>query len=112
MKLFELSSGLPIALAFRLAIIAVTLLVSRQRRFARHVAFLGAAAASLLTGLTAVSVLRVGTPLQGQLFVHHASNFALTYAIDGLSAWFLVVLAVVAVPIAVFSVEYIGHAHF
>jgi hydrogenase-4 component B len=112
MSIFQLSGGLPAALALRLGIVAVTLLASRQRRFARHVAFFGAAIGSGLTGLIATRVLQTGTPLQGLLFVHQASSFALTYTIDGLSAWFLLVLSVVAVPIAVFSVGYIGHSHF
>ena len=30
---------------------------------------------------------------------------------DGLSAWFLVVLSVLAVPIALFSIGYVGHSH-
>ena len=43
--------------------------------------------------------------------VHQASGFALTYTVDGLSAWFLVVLSVLAVPIAIFSIGYVGQPH-
>jgi hydrogenase-4 component B len=46
------------------------------------------------------------------LFVHHASGFSLGYSIDGLSAWFLLVLSVVAIPIAIFSLGYLGGPHW
>ena len=75
---------------------------------ARRVAFLGSAAASLATGLVAAQVLGTGTPVKGVLYVHQASEFSLGYSIDGLSAWFLLVLSVVAVPIALLSLGYIG----
>jgi formate hydrogenlyase subunit 3/multisubunit Na+/H+ antiporter MnhD subunit len=57
-------------------------------------------------------VLRSGTPVSGVLFTHHASGFSLGYSIDGLSAWFLLVLAVVAIPIAIFSLGYVGGPHW
>jgi hydrogenase-4 component B len=109
---FDPADGLPAALAFRIGIVAVTLLLSRRSRVARLVAFLGSAMASVVTGLTAADVLRVGSSVHGVLLVHQASGFALTYTVDGLSAWFLVVLSVLAVPIAIFSIGYIGHSHF
>jgi hydrogenase-4 component B len=46
------------------------------------------------------------------LFVHRASGFSLAYSIDGLSAWFLVVLSSLAVPIALFSLGYVGGPHW
>jgi hydrogenase-4 component B len=108
----DLVSGLPAALALRIGIIAVTLLVSRRARVARQAAFLGSALASIMTGLTAAAVLRAGSSLHGVLLVHGASGFSLTYGVDGLSAWFLLVLSVLAVPIALFSIGYIGHPPF
>ena len=79
---------------------------------ARRVAFLGSAVASLATGLVAAQVLGSGTPVNGVLFVHQASGFSLGYSIDGLSAWFLLVLSIVAVPIAIFSLGYVGGPHW
>jgi hydrogenase-4 component B len=109
---FDPADGLPAALAFRIGIVAVTLLLSRRSRAARLVAFLGSAMASVVTGLMAADVLRAGSPVQGVLFIHRASGFSLSYTVDGLSAWFLVVLSVLAVPIALFSIGYVGHPHF
>ncbi len=106
------ASGLPIALALQLATVAVTLLLWRRRRAARRVAFVGGTLALLVTGATAVAVLRAGAPVHGTLLVQHASRFVLTYAVDGLSAWFLLVLSVVAAPIAVFSLGYVAHPPF
>ena len=75
-------------------------------------AFVGAALASVVIGATAVAVLRAGAPAQGTLLVHQASQFALGYAVDGLSAWFLLVVSVVASPIAIFSLGYVAHPPF
>jgi hydrogenase-4 component B len=108
----DLATGLPVALALRIGIAAVTVLTARRRGVARRVAFLGSAVASLVTGVVAAQVLGTGTPLNGVLFVHHASGFSLVYSIDGLSAWFLLVLCVVSVPIAVFSLGYLGGPHW
>src|SRR5258707_4360503 len=112
MLLFDPASGLPAALALRMGIMAATLLAARRARRARQVAFVGAALASGVTALTAAGVLQTGRALHGAVFVHAASGFALTYTIDGLSAWFLTVLSVLAVPIAIFSTGYIGQSHF
>ncbi len=109
---FDPTIGLPAALALRLGIVAVTLLLWRRNHAARHVAFLGSAAASLVTGLLAVDVLLSGVPIDGAGFVHEASGFKLAYAVDGLSAWFLMVLSLLAVPIALFSIGYVGYPHF
>ncbi len=109
---FDPAGGLPLALAIRIGIIALTLLVARHNRLARRVAFLGSAIASVVTGLTAAAVVRTGGSLHGVLMAHRASGFVLGYTIDGLSAWFLLVLSVVAIPIAIFSIGYLGYPHF
>ena len=57
-------------------------------------------------------VLRGDEAAQRTLFTHGASDFSLTYAIDPLTAWFLLVLAVVGAPIAIFSIGYVATAHF
>jgi hydrogenase-4 component B len=107
----DLSSGLPAALTLRMGIIALTLLVSRRSTMASRVAFLGSTIASIVTGVTALHVLRTGSAVRGALFAHQASGFSLGYTVDTLSAWFLLVLSALAVPIAVFSVGYVGHHH-
>lgn len=112
MTLFDPASGLPVALALRLGTIAATLLAARRPTVACRVAFLGSVIASLVTGLTAAAVLRGDSSVHGVLLLHRASGFAFTYAVDGLSAWFLMVLSVVAAPIAIFSIGYVGHPHF
>ena len=105
---FDSAIGLPTALALRLAIVAATLLLWRRTPAARHVAFLGSAGASLVTGLLAAGVLASGASVDGAGFVHDASGFRLSYAVDGLSAWFLLVLSLVGIPIALFSIGYVG----
>jgi len=101
-----------VALALRMAIAAATLVAWRRRGVARLIAFGGSAVASVITFLTAVSVLRDGAPARGVLFVHGASGFSLGYVVDSLSAWFLIVLSLLALPIALFSIGYIGQAHY
>jgi hydrogenase-4 component B len=108
---FDPTTGLPLALALRIGIAILTVLV-RRPGVARRVAFLGSAVASFATGAVAARVLGTGRPVNGVLFVHQASGFSLGYSIDGLSAWFLVVLSVVAVPIAFFSLGYVGSPHW
>jgi hydrogenase-4 component B len=103
--------GLPAVIAIRLGILAGTLLVRRRLALVRWVAFGGAALASLVTAAAAAAVLLTGAPAGGVLFVHAASGFTLGYTVDPLSAWFLLVLSVLAVPIAVFSIGYFGDPH-
>jgi hydrogenase-4 component B len=107
----DAADGLSVALAIRIGAIALTLLASRRTRVARQAAFLGSGLASIVTFLTAAHVLRAGSSLHGVWLVHRASGFVLTYTVDGLSAWFLAVLSVLAVPIALFSIGYIGQSH-
>src|SRR5947199_6089555 len=107
MMLFDPAGGLPAALALRLGIIVLTLFVSRRTTRVRRVAFVGSAIASAVTGMTAIHVLRTGVALSGVVFVHQASGFSLGYSVDALSAWFLLVLSILAAPIAVFSLGYV-----
>ena len=100
------------ALVMRVGLAALALVLARRPAAARLAAFGGSILASVMTGAIAVSVLRTASPAQGGLAVHRASGFALSYAIDGLSAWFLLVLAVLAIPIALFSIGYVGHPPF
>ena len=71
--------------------------------------FLGSAAASTVTLLGAAQVLRTGSAVHGTLLVHGASGWSLGFAIDALSAWFLLVLSLLAIPIALYSLGYARH---
>ena len=107
---FDLASALPFALALRIGIVAVTVLAAPRRGVALRVAFLGSVAASRhRCGRSS----RVKPGRRERRAVrHHASGFSLGYSIDGLSAWFLLVLSVVAIPIAIFSLGYLGGPHW
>ncbi len=102
--------GVPVAIAIRFIIIVAILMVRNRPELVRRIAFGGSALASAISGLTAAAVLQTGVPLHGLLFAHGASGLSLGYSVDALSAWFLVVLATLAVPIAVFSIGYARHA--
>jgi hydrogenase-4 component B len=112
MTLFDPEHGLPIALTIRLAVIAIALVSAQRAVLSRQVAFLGSALASVVTALTGAYVLYAGSSVHGTLFVHGASRLSLTYAVDGLSAWFLLVLSILAITIAIFSIGYVGHPHY
>ena len=102
--------GVGAVVAVRVAVIVAALLLRRRRELVRRVAFGGAALASVIAGLTAAAALRSSVaPSRGVFFVHHASGFSLDYSIDPLSAWFLIVLSALAVPIAIFSIGYARH---
>jgi hydrogenase-4 component B len=96
-------------LALRLGSIALALGFAGRPAVSRWAALGGSCLASLLTGGLAFSVLGTGRATGGSLLSHTASGFVLGYRVDALSAWFLLVLAVLAVPIAVYSLGYLGH---
>jgi hydrogenase-4 component B len=102
-------NSLTVALAIRAAIVLVTVIVAKRSALARQVSFLGSAAASTVTALSAAQVLRTGAAAHGTLLVHRASGWSLGFTIDGLSAWFLLVLSLVAIPIAIYSLGYARH---
>ena len=109
MILLDPALGVGVVATVRFAIVVAVLLLRRRREAVRRVAFGGAALASVIMGLTAAGALFADAALRGVLFVHHASGFSLDYSIDPLSAWFLVVLSTLAVPIAIFSIGYTRH---
>jgi hydrogenase-4 component B len=102
-------NSLTAALAIRAVIVLVTVIVAKRSALARQVSFLGSAAASTVTALSAAQVLRTGAAAHGTLLVHRASGWSLAFTIDGLSAWFLLVLSLVAIPIAIYSLGYARH---
>ena len=112
MTAFDPDAGLRIAIALRVTVIALTLLVARWPTACRLVGFVGSTIASVVTVTTAAAMLQAGVVRQGELLLHRASQLSLTYLIDGLSAWFLIVLSTLAIPIAIFSIGYFAPAHF
>jgi hydrogenase-4 component B len=110
--LLDSGSILSMAFALRVGVAALALLTARRTRVCRLVAFIGSAAASLVTATTAAAMLQSGVSRHGELLLHRASQFSITYSVDGLSAWFLIVLSTLAIPIAIFSIGYFGHGHF
>jgi len=70
----------------------------------------GSILASVLTVIVALSVIASGHPIEGDLVRHAASGIVLGYSVTPLSAWFLMVLGLIAAPVAVYSVGYFGHA--
>jgi hydrogenase-4 component B len=96
-------------MAVRLGTIALALGFARRPAVSRSVAFGGSLIASLLTGALAWVVLATGDSVDGELLRHAASGFPLGFAVDRLSAWFLLVLALLAVPIAIYSLGYAAH---
>jgi hydrogenase-4 component B len=106
----EFPGGVPLALIIRGAIVVATVLVAKRTDLARRVGFLGSAVASGVTALGAAQVLLGGSPvLQRVQIVHAASGWSLGLAVDPLSAWFLLVLSLLAIPIALYSVAYTAH---
>ncbi len=105
----EAAAWLPAAVALRLGSIALALAFAGRPGLSRRAALGGSCLASLVTGMLAVHVLTTGQGIHGEWLQHAASGFSLGFAIDRLSAWFLLVLALLAIPIAVYSVAYLGH---
>ena len=102
--------ALPAALVVRLATAGATLPLARRPLPCRWVALGGSMVASLLTLTMALEVIASGHQVEGVLFRHAASGIVFDYAVTPLSAWFLMVLGVIAVPIALFSSAYFSHA--
>lgn len=99
----------PLVLALRLASVALALALRGRPAACRWAAFIGSACASLASGTLAAAVLLSGRAVSGVVFTHPAAPFSLGYTVDPLSAWFLLTLAVLAVPVAVYSVGYLAH---
>ena len=97
-------------LTVRLLTVAATVVAARHARACRSVAFGGSIAASILTLGIAARVLGSGQAVEGVLFRHAASGMVLGYAASPLSAWFLLVMTLIAVPVAVYSIGYFAHA--
>jgi hydrogenase-4 component B len=104
------AAGLPAALVIRLATAAAALALGRRAGACRAVALGGSILASAATMTVAVIVIVSGRAIDGVLVRHAASGIVLSYSITPLSAWFLMVLGLVAIPVALYSVGYFAHA--
>jgi hydrogenase-4 component B len=102
--------GVPAALAIRLATVGAALVPARHARPCSIAALAGSIAASAITLTVALRVIVSGHSVDGVLFRHAASGIVLGYAVTPLSAWFLIVLGTIAVPVAVYSAGYFAHA--
>ena len=98
--------GLPLALGLRLGVLVAVIAMRRRHEIARRFLFGTSAAASTLSGFVAIAVLAGHPDIHGLFWLHGPSGLALGYSIDGLSAWFLLVLSALAAPIALFSIGY------
>ena len=105
-----LALAVPSALAIRLAGIGATLLLARHAPACRWAALGTSMTASAMTALLAVHVISTGTAVDGTLVRHTASGIVLGYSVAPLAAWFLMVLGLVALPVAVYSAVYFTHA--
>ena len=99
-----------IALAIRLFTIVATVAVARRPAICRVVSMGGSILASAITGWLAVRVITSRAVIDGVLARHAASGIVFGYAVTPLSAWFLMVLALIAAPVAVYSIGYFAHA--
>jgi hydrogenase-4 component B len=101
---------IPVALLVHAVTIAATLFARRRHAPCRWISFGGAAIASAVTTAIALSVLTSGVPLTGVVFHHTVSGIVFDYAVTPLSAWFLLVLGLLATPVAIYSIGYAAHA--
>jgi hydrogenase-4 component B len=102
--------GLPAALVVRLATIAATFALNRGTDACRRTALGGSVIASLMTMTVAVQAIASARSVDGVLVRHAASGIVLGYSVTPLSAWFLIVLGLISIPVAFYSVEYFAHA--
>jgi hydrogenase-4 component B len=98
-----------LAFAVRFGAIAFALACHRVPRLGRAASFGASVAASLLTGGVGIVALGTGAIIRGGIIAHGASGLAFGYAVDSLSGFFLVVLAVVGGAVAFYSVGYFAH---
>jgi hydrogenase-4 component B len=101
---------LKLALVLRLATVAGSLMLGRYPRACRLTAMAGSILASAITLAVAVTVIASGRPVDGVLLHHAASGIVFEFSVTPLSAWFLMVLGLVAIPVAVYSAGYFDHA--
>ena len=87
----------------------LTLLVARNKSAAGWLAFLITAGTGMLIVSAVVRVLGTGPGHPAQFFTMPAFGFALRIYVDGLTAVFLLLTVVIAVPAAFYSITYLRH---
>ena len=100
----------PLGLALHATGVAFALVLRRHPAACRWAAFLASLCGSLASFALGASVLANGRSVRGILFANAAAGVSVGYTVDPLSAWFLVTLAVLAAPLALYSVAYLAHA--
>lgn len=100
----------PLALALHATGVALALVLRRHPAACRWAAFLASTGGSVATIVLGASVLATGGVVRGALFANAAVGVTVGYAVDPLSAWFLLTFAVLAAPVAVYGVGYLAHA--
>ena len=105
-----MGAWLLLAGAIRVTAIAAVLAARRRPRVSGGAAFAGSVAASLVTGAVGLFSLGTGTPLRGRLIGHEASGLTLSVSVDALSGFFLLVLAILGIAVAAYSVGYFAHS--
>ena len=98
------------AAAVRLSSLTAALVARHRAGLGRWAAFGGSVIASLTTGVVGLLALGAGKPLRGRFAAHEATGFTLGYSVDGLSGWFLVVLAILGIAVSVYGLGYFGHS--
>jgi hydrogenase-4 component B len=107
---FVPAGGMAAALVVRLIVIATTMLLGRRVAACRWAALGGSMVASAMTVTVAINVLGSGLSIDGVLLHHLPSGITLGYSVTPLSAWFLMVLGLIAMPVALYSGGYFAHA--
>jgi hydrogenase-4 component B len=104
------AAALPAALVLRVVSGVAAFALARRTRSCRRVALSASVAASMITTAVAIYVIASGRLVDGVLARHAASGIVLSYSITPLSGWFLLVLGIVAIPVAFYSAAYFAHA--
>lgn len=100
----------PLGFGVRLCAVALAVAFVRSPRWCRRWALGGSIVASCLTGASAAVVVFSGATVRDVVFHHSATGLSFGFAITPLSGWFLLVLGILAVPAAFYSVGYLAHA--
>ena len=88
----------------------LTWLTARRRALAGWLAFLAAAATAALVFIAVATVLAGGASARSETFCEvPAIGFALRLHVDGLTALFLMLAALIAVPASFYSITYMRH---
>jgi hydrogenase-4 component B len=99
-----------LAAVTRLIAIVATFVARGRPGLGRFAAFGGSVAASLVTGGVGLLALGTGPARRGRLASHEASGLALDYSVDALSGFFLLMLAILGIAVAVYSIGYFAHS--